>query len=140
MTMAGSNSKSKWWTAEETEILVENVEKHYRMISSKLSDTVTCEKKKKVWLSITNSVNSCGVCKRSIENVKKKWEDLKSRTKAKGVFVNQEQTGTGGGKKLNVQLTDLERRILGLLGETVIRGLPGAVDTAESSNTTTVRI
>ena len=65
-----------------------------------------------------------------MENIKKKWEDLRSRTKQKAVTINKEHVATGGGKKLRLDLNTVERRILSLMGETAIAGPSGGVDTA----------
>ncbi|XP_064653065.1 myb-related transcription factor, partner of profilin-like [Lineus longissimus] len=131
--MEQAGKKSKWWSQEEKEVLVEGVEKNIRVINSKFSDTVTNVKKKKCWADITKNVSACGVCLRSADIAKKKWEDLKSRTKAKSAAINREENVTGGGKKIKIDLTQFERRILALIGETAIKGLQGAIDTTESS-------
>jgi hypothetical protein len=39
---------------------------------------------------------------RTTGQVKKKWDDLKSRTKGKAASVNKEDTVNGGGKRVKI--------------------------------------
>jgi hypothetical protein len=86
-----------------------------------------------LWARTTQSVNACGVSLLTVDDIRKKWDDLKWRTKAKAAQLNKETSVTGGGKRVRIELTNLERRILSLLGETRVKGMKGAIDTARST-------
>jgi hypothetical protein len=133
-------SRKSRYSDTELNVLVDNIAKHYVTITSKFTDVVTNGKKNKVWASITTSVNSCGVTLRTVSEIRKKWDDLKSRTKAKAALLKRELSKTGGGKKTKIELTDLERRIIALLGETRIKGVKGAVDTAKRSVSLSLKV
>ena len=42
--------------------------------------------------------------------------------------MKKDAGGTGGGKRMRQELTQMERRIVGLLGEARIEGIAGGVD------------
>ncbi|KAL4702458.1 hypothetical protein ACJJTC_018845 [Scirpophaga incertulas] len=53
----------------------------------------------------------------------KVWSDLKNNTKKKAARLHRAASGTGGGPAVYTKLTDLEQRILNLIGHQVATGL-----------------
>lgn len=51
------------------------------------------------------------------------WSDYKNNTKKKAARLYRAATGTGGGPATNIKLTDLEQRVLNLIGTQVATGL-----------------
>ncbi|KAL4710183.1 hypothetical protein ACJJTC_006480 [Scirpophaga incertulas] len=51
------------------------------------------------------------------------WSDLKNNTKKKAARLHRAASGTGGGPAVYTKLTDLEQRILNLIGHQVAIGL-----------------
>jgi hypothetical protein len=47
-----ASKKYKWWTEDETNTLVDNIEANYDLIRSRLSDTVMNMKKSRCWAEI----------------------------------------------------------------------------------------
>ncbi|ESP02120.1 hypothetical protein LOTGIDRAFT_68608, partial [Lottia gigantea] len=68
--------------SKEEELLIQReVEKHYGLLSSKQSNFVTNEKKKRVWDNIASKVSSLGVALRTTKEVKDKWNNCKKIAK-----------------------------------------------------------
>ncbi|XP_064635812.1 myb-related transcription factor, partner of profilin-like [Lineus longissimus] len=131
--MAKLKRKARFYE-DELNVLVNNVEQRYQMLFSKFSDVVTNTAKAKAWEDITAKVNACAPCQRTSTEVRKKWDDIKSRTKQKATELKSDVTGTGGGKKTRPDLNPFERRIMGLLGESRVFGIKGGVDTEQLSD------
>ena len=75
--------------------LVGLVEVNYKTLVSKFCDTATLKSKNDTWAEITRKINAISTCLRTTEEVKKKWEDLKSKTKQKAAKVMAELGMTG---------------------------------------------
>lgn len=52
------------------------------------------------------------------------WSDFKNNTKKKYAKINRAARGTGGGPALRVTLTDLEERVMAIIGQQSATGLP----------------
>lgn len=63
---------------------MEGIGKRMTTVNAKFTDSVTNAKKMKAWQEIAELVNTVSPVGRSVEEVKKKWEDMKTRTKKKG--------------------------------------------------------
>ena len=64
--MASSDEKSRKprkhnFSASEVSVLTEKVEENLQILQSKLTNSVTNQKKKNVWTEITAAVNAVGV-------------------------------------------------------------------------------
>lgn len=109
--------------------LLEAVSERFGIISSKFSDCVTNGEKDKAWRGVVTAVNSVGKTERTVSEIKKKWEDMKSRTKKRANEVKKDRNGTGGGEPQVKLLSPMESRILSLIGDTAAYGITGAIDT-----------
>ena len=117
-----AQSVKKHWKKEHLEILVEGYEKHKTTLQSKHKDSGTNEKKNKIWKSITAQINAVSDVKRTVSQVRKKWSDYSSITKGKESARRGELKRTGGGP-LPKELTDLEQKAVGIIGETAVAGI-----------------
>ncbi|XP_060808118.1 uncharacterized protein LOC132903553 [Amyelois transitella] len=57
------------------------------------------------------------------------WSDLKNNTKKKAAKINKGARGTGGGPALQIRLSELEERVLSILGPQAASGLMGVPET-----------
>jgi hypothetical protein len=117
------------------EILIDGVERNRSDLFSKLSNTTTNTTKSKLWQTICSKVNSANSkgYKRTVEELRKKWTAYSSSIK-KTVSLNRREAGkTGGGPP--EQLTSLQDKVLGILGNTPIEGIGGATDTMADETT-----
>lgn len=51
------------------------------------------------------------------------WSDLKNNTKKKLAKINRAASGTGGGPALQLSLTDLENRVIQIIGAQAATGM-----------------
>ncbi|CAG4988666.1 unnamed protein product [Parnassius apollo] len=76
------------------------------------------------WKELSDLLNSQGIGEsRSEEKWRKVWSDLKNNTKRKWAKINKTAHGTGGGPALKMCLTDLENRVLSIMGVEAATGM-----------------
>ena len=127
-----SAKRSKNFSKQELEVLVEEVVSRQRMLMGKLDNVVTADNKKRAWAKVAQSVSAVGETERDAIAIKKKWEDVKSLVKKKAAERARETSKTGGGTS-SVKLDALEEKILGMIGESLVGGVQGGVDTGDNS-------
>ncbi|WAQ94640.1 hypothetical protein MAR_007111 [Mya arenaria] len=133
------------WSSRELEELATGHTKHSTFLTSKHGPSSSEAEKKRVLNEILLSVNSVGGNGRTIDEMSKKWKDLKSRTKKKeqGRLKALRSSGLGEIPKTLI-LTELEERFLGVANEDEVEvaakeNCPSAADytnCAESSSDT----
>ena len=79
-------------------------------------------KKTKSWGEITNQINSISKVGRTNGEVRNKWTDWSSTVKKKASSINRELKQTGGGKAPK-NLSDIEERVLAVIGKTAVDGI-----------------
>ncbi|RVE06833.1 hypothetical protein evm_015641, partial [Chilo suppressalis] len=92
------------------------------------------------WTELSNVLNldTTGSSK-PVEKWKKVWSDFKNNTKRKAAKISRAASGTGGGPACKLVLTDLEQRVLELIGTQAATGLPYIAEVGlESINSTTI--
>ncbi|KAM3966290.1 uncharacterized protein ACR2FA_012591 [Aphomia sociella] len=78
----------------------------------------------KKWKELTAKLNSDGTGdSKSEEKWRKVWADMKNNTKKKSAKLNRSMRGTGGGPALKICLTDLEQRVMALIGIEAATGM-----------------
>ena len=87
------------FTAAECTLLLTVAEENINIIKSKFTNAITNKNKNKVWEEITDQVNSLGVCKRSVTEIKEKWRGLVSSAKRVHSKTATDRQKTGGGSK-----------------------------------------
>jgi hypothetical protein len=130
----GKKTRARNFTADEIDILVDEVTKHTVVLFAKQSDTVTNSLKTKRWAKIASLLNAVnGKGDRTGNNVRKKWYDLSNETKRKEVNKRKDQKKTGGGKPDSDPITPLEEKIISVISKTLIEGIKDGVDTASEN-------
>ena len=84
------------FSASEIAILTEKVEENLSIIQSKLTNSVTNQKKNEIWCKIADAVNAVGVARRTTTEVREKWKSLHAQAKKKFTELAKEQKKTGG--------------------------------------------
>ena len=115
------------FSAEEMEVLVAEVERRSKVLFSKFSMGVSNVLKEKSWDEVAKAVSGVTGISRSKQEIKKKFTCLKSQTKAKVVGVKKEVFRTGGGV-VNDSVSDMDGRIVGLIGEVCVSGVQGGFE------------
>ena len=119
------------YTREEIEVLVGLIIKNNTVLTGKHSSDITEEDKQKKYAAIQDAVNAVGVCHRTVESIKDKWQTLRKNVKAKvAKFFRLKQADarkTGGGGPSDTgdsepPLTDLETTIYGIIPPEYVQG------------------
>ncbi|XP_053122733.1 myb-related transcription factor, partner of profilin [Hemicordylus capensis] len=83
---------------EENQILIHEVRAHYAKLYGPQSRRVTVAERRRVWEGIAAKINGITSWKRTGQEVQKRWNDFKRRTKEKLARVpHSTQGGPGGG-------------------------------------------
>jgi len=134
MAKAGQNSTSEKpkraanFTEAEKEALVTALRARVNLISDKHSATVTKTTRDDAWKEILESVNAVSAVSRSMDEVKKKYQAMKSDVKQVESGNRREINKTGGGEAKLVTLSATERELLGTLTEASIVGIAGGLE------------
>lgn len=125
--------RSKNFTPTEVAVLAEEMKIHGAQVAAKHSsggpDAVTKKTQDRLWSKITASVNSAGVCCRSVGEVREKWRNLQRKAKAEFTAERISVLKTGGGPPLQSQSCGVTRDLIDLMKDrSSFSGIPGAQD------------
>ncbi|XP_063048112.1 myb-related transcription factor, partner of profilin-like [Engraulis encrasicolus] len=110
------------FTAQEIDVLVDEVERKRLLLFSKFKNTVTNADKKAAWEEVAQRAIAVGLgYNRTAEMVRNKWRDYSSVTKMKAAALRREQQRTGGGTHSQQSLSPIKERVL---GEEALAGTP----------------
>ncbi|XP_062590298.1 uncharacterized protein LOC134251883 isoform X2 [Saccostrea cucullata] len=126
-------ARKRNWNEAEIALLVEQVEDKRDILKGKFSSSLTAADKSAAWTSIMNSINAIGGCGRTLKEVKKKWQDIQSSTKKREVERLKTQRQTGGGPP-PTDIKDWEKKIIGIMSNTVVSGIAGGCDSLVSDS------
>ncbi|XP_078512135.1 uncharacterized protein LOC144827347 [Lissotriton helveticus] len=129
MSSSSERKRKIKFSNTELELLVEEVVKVHTQLFGKLSLTMAESAKRKLWLHIVERVNAVGVTSRSMEDLKKRFYDLRSQTKRKLAELHKQAGVTGGGRNPAPPLTELEELVASTIEPDSVVGL-GAVDSS----------
>lgn len=99
------------FSERELEILIEEVVRSHDKIFGKNSLQVPESEKRKIWHRIQRKVNAVGVMHREIDDLKKRWYDLRSRAKERVAKRLKEAGKTGGGQSTMSGTTPMEELV-----------------------------
>lgn len=80
---------------EENQILIREVRAHYPQLYGAQSRRVSVAERRRVWDSIASKINGITSWKRTGQEVQKRWNDFKRRTKEKLARVPHSTQGAG---------------------------------------------
>ncbi|XP_075464884.1 myb-related transcription factor, partner of profilin [Ascaphus truei] len=111
---------------EENQILIREVRAHYPLLYGAQSRRLSVAERRRVWEGIATKINAITSWKRTAQEVQKRWNDFKRRTKEKLARVpHSTQNGTA-----EEALTAEEETIFAILGPGVVSGRGGYGSTA----------
>lgn len=83
-------------------------------------------KSERLWVELTNTLNSLGGgVQKSSDKWKKVWADWKTKTKKKYLTIRKHASGTGGGPSNRIPLSVLEERVVAIIGISAVVGQAG---------------
>ena len=108
----GSNPRKRAsnFKTDEVKFFLHEVKKRKMTLFGTLSPTLTFKLKMQTCLEVRNQLVAAGLPPRTNEQLKKKWEDLSSATKAK--YAKRKKTGGGA-----IEWTDVDELITEILGK-----------------------
>ncbi|XP_050064628.1 uncharacterized protein LOC126553522 isoform X2 [Aphis gossypii] len=115
--------RQKKVTDEQKVLLVSLLENNPRLVSCKFGADFSFDDSIKKWKSIISELESCstGPKGKSVDDWKRTWSDLKRNVKEKAAKIRSYRA-TGGGEASKEKLSELEERIVGIIGEIMIEG------------------
>ncbi|XP_078503560.1 uncharacterized protein LOC144762291 [Lissotriton helveticus] len=114
----------------EVETLVEEMACNHELLFGKQAKYVPEVRKRKLWLEIQEKVNAVGVIPRSIDEIKKRWYDMRLRAKEKLAERLKEANKTGGGTANIDQPTPHEELIESTIQHESVSGV-SAIDSSD---------
>ena len=109
-------SRGKNFDEAEKEVLLDHAIKHKQIIESKLTNSITVQKKGEVWRSATDKINSLGVAPRTVKDVKNKWSNMVQKAKKEKAEAGVYRRRTGGGPPSRA-LSPITERVVELFGD-----------------------
>ena len=115
------------WTPTETWKLVNLVKENYDFLFGAINPSKTRQMIDLKWKKIADSINSMGSGKvpLTVDQVSKKWTDLKSSTKLVVMKYKKGQIQTGGGINTAKEPTELQWAISTIIGSQATQGIKG---------------
>ncbi|KAI4455788.1 hypothetical protein MML48_9g00001731 [Holotrichia oblita] len=121
------------FTSEEIDLLIDLVKSKKDIIECKKTDRILWKDKDTAWENIATQFNLLsGQIYRSAIVLRKKYENIKKRTKQKFSDNRCHVTGTGGGPSSHVIFTHVDEEVKDLLGVR-LEGLPSYCDSDTAS-------
>uniref|UniRef100_A0A6P7G1M5 Regulatory protein zeste n=1 Tax=Diabrotica virgifera virgifera TaxID=50390 RepID=A0A6P7G1M5_DIAVI len=105
------------FTSQEEKILVALSKKYSHIIENKMSNVNINNQKMLTWTKIEEEFNSSvGTRFRDVKVLRKKYENIKKRTKRKFADEKSHVLGTSGGSQMDNQIDDLDMDVKEILG------------------------
>lgn len=130
--------RSSNWSVKETERLKELCLSKRDILEAKHKDPSSERKKKRVWDEISTEINATyPSVKRTSEEARKKWANLKNFAKKKNASSKRSASATGGGPPASPVPAVLEDIVQAYSKSDSFNGISGGIDTdvlSESSS------
>ncbi|KAJ1129340.1 hypothetical protein NDU88_007711 [Pleurodeles waltl] len=136
MEDSGRKRKLKF-SEKELEVLTDECCQHHDQLFGRAALSVPETDKRRIWNDIQEKVNTIGLSHRSIEELKKRWYDLRSRTKERVAERLREMRGTGGGPSTVPPPTPMEEHVEQTLEPEAVAGM-GELDTSAPRTSTSL--
>ncbi|XP_078506979.1 uncharacterized protein LOC144767408 [Lissotriton helveticus] len=130
-----SQKRKPKFSSTELQVLVEEVVRVHRQLFGKLSLNVPESTKRRLWSDIGQKVNAVGVTPRSLDELKKRFYDIRSLTKRKMAEIQKQAGVTGGGRNPAPPLTELEELVSSTIERESVTGI-GTLDSSARATAT----
>ncbi|XP_069059335.1 myb-related transcription factor, partner of profilin-like [Pleurodeles waltl] len=119
----GDRKRKLKFSEQELEVLTEEVVRNHDKLFGKNSLQVPESEKRKLWLEIQTKICTVGVAQRSVEEIRKRWYELRSRAKERVASRLQEARSTGGGPPTQTPSTPMEDMVESTLLPEAVSGV-----------------
>lgn len=121
-------SRTTNFTSEEKLLLLQIIKKYKNVIENKSSGTTTWKDKEKVWKKIETEFNSSTTIFRSIEVLKRFYNNQKKQTRKQAATDRIQVSGTGGGPYLGVTNDPVFDLTMAIINKKSVYGLSNKHD------------
>lgn len=129
--MAGKRPRKANFSPAECQLILQCAEDNLEVLREKFSNNLNIKRKKGVWRSICDRVNSLGVANRSVKEVKEKWRAMCGVARRE-VANEKRSLGQTGGGKAPPPPNETSQRIIQLIGdEPGFTGIDGGIESGE---------
>ncbi|CAG9763560.1 unnamed protein product [Ceutorhynchus assimilis] len=111
-------------TREQKKVLIQFIEDHPELKTSKFSKDFTFKKGQALWEEISSILNAMPGANKGWIKWRKTWHDIKNAVKTKSATIRRHLDQTGGGPPINEEITNEDQKILNLISPVVIEGMP----------------
>ncbi|XP_045498068.1 uncharacterized protein LOC123696098 [Colias croceus] len=111
-----SSERSSHPSRAQVEYLVDYLGKHPSLAKGFSKVPSARDEARKTWEELTIKLNSLGGCTKTWKQWTKYWSDKKSAVKKKAALRYRARNKTGGGCESVVELSEVEEKILTLMG------------------------
>lgn len=116
--------------AEEEVAIAEFHEEHKHLLDGTCNKPEAQQRRRQLWSDLAKKLNALNPsANRTWDEVKKKWQNLKSKAKVKHTEEKRSLLATGGGPSSSVKFTAAEEVVISNLGTTPqFSGIPGGIE------------
>lgn len=112
----GENKRTSNFSSTEEALLLSLVQKFASLLENKKTDSGANNKKNGCWAEIETLFNSSSTTYRSAIILRRKYENMKKKTKKKFLEEKIYNYGTGGGPEKKTKIDDIDNKIQEILG------------------------
>lgn len=118
------------FSSNECEALVDTVGLHFDALFGKFSLALTNDRKNELWNDVTQKVNAVSTANppRTVAEIKKKYQVLKTNVKQVETANSNEMKKTGGGTATLQPQSSIGEKLLALIPRVEIVGIEGGLD------------
>ncbi|CAG9836276.1 unnamed protein product [Diabrotica balteata] len=133
--MDKSKKRSTNFSKEEELGLLQEIEKYKDIVECKTTNKVNNKEKEEAWQKILTNFNAKNVVWRTVEQVKNKYDNIKTRTRKVVAKENSYLRGTGGGPEIKTLEDPVIEATLRIINEKTVVGLKTIFDSDETIKT-----
>ncbi|XP_017465419.1 PREDICTED: uncharacterized protein LOC108358527 [Rhagoletis zephyria] len=119
---SGAGAKRSRASAEQLNVMIDLLTENERLTSGKFQRLHGKLEYQKKWAEMAQKLNAIGGAVKSVEQWHSVWRDLKSRTSVRVRDRKRKQALTGNRPIEQQPLTEMERRVIDLIGINYIEG------------------
>lgn len=108
--------RSENYTADEKDVLITLVDRYKGVIECKKTDQVMLREKDECWSTVETEFNlSFPTRRRSVEQLKQCWRNIKGSTKKLSAKIRRDKFATGGGPPVTETFNAIDNRVMAMV-------------------------
>ncbi|XP_053565563.1 uncharacterized protein LOC128655970 isoform X2 [Bombina bombina] len=123
-----SKSKNPHFSHQQNVVLIDMIIDSYDYLFGCRVKQTNFSRRKQIWQRISDAVSAQGPGKKDVDQLKKRYNDIKRFAKAKLAREKNSARATGGGPAYVADLNDYEQKLVQRLGPEIITGITDDCD------------